>query len=151
MVRILNLLCDSEFGRIDQYLYPYYRKDVEQGRLTREEAKGLLADLCRFVNRDGLVWHQVVGGCGRDGKPSYNELTELVLENAPLFAHPHISLRVREDMPKELWEKAFAPSARDAGTPPWCGKISSSGIWNEPMGFRRRMPGILPSEAAPKS
>ncbi len=117
VVRILNLLCDSEFGRIDQYLYPYYRKDVEQGRLTREEAKGLLADLCRFVNRDGLVWHQVVGGCGRDGKPSYNELTELVLENAPLFAHPHISLRVREDMPKELWEKALRTIGTGCGNP----------------------------------
>src|SRR5450756_2144135 len=30
------------FGRIDQYLYPYYQKDIDDGRLTREEALELM-------------------------------------------------------------------------------------------------------------
>ena len=116
-VRILNLLCDSEFGRIDQYLYPYYAKDLAAGKITREEAKGLLADLCFFVNRDDLVWHQVIGGCDRQGRPSYNEITELVLENAPLFAHPHISLRVRSDMPESIMKKAMETIGTGCGNP----------------------------------
>ena len=29
-------------GRMDQYLYPYYKKDIEEGTLTSEEAKELL-------------------------------------------------------------------------------------------------------------
>jgi formate C-acetyltransferase len=30
------------FGRIDQYLYPYYRSDLEAGRITPERARELL-------------------------------------------------------------------------------------------------------------
>ncbi|TET75038.1 MAG: hypothetical protein E3J42_04080, partial [Dehalococcoidia bacterium] len=30
------------FGRMDQYLYPYYRRDLEEGRITRERARELL-------------------------------------------------------------------------------------------------------------
>ena len=29
-------------GRVDQYLYPYYKRDIERGKLTREEALELL-------------------------------------------------------------------------------------------------------------
>lgn len=117
VVRFLNLICDSEFGRIDQYLYPYYRNDLETGRLTREQAKEMLADLCYFVDREGLVWHQVIGGCDRKGRSAYNELTEIILENAPRFAHPHISLRVREDMPEQIWKKAFNAIKTGCGNP----------------------------------
>jgi len=30
------------FGRVDQYLYPYYKKDLEEGRLTKESAIKLI-------------------------------------------------------------------------------------------------------------
>lgn len=29
-------------GRMDQYLYPFYKADIEAGRLTEEEAQELL-------------------------------------------------------------------------------------------------------------
>ena len=32
---------NHSLGRMDQYLYPYYRRDIEQGRLTHEEAREL--------------------------------------------------------------------------------------------------------------
>lgn len=35
---------NHSLGRIDQYLYPYYRADIERGLLTREEARDLLAE-----------------------------------------------------------------------------------------------------------
>ena len=41
-VNLESLNSAVSFGRIDQYLYPYYRKDLEEGRLTRERARELL-------------------------------------------------------------------------------------------------------------
>ena len=31
------------FGRVDQYLYPFYKRDLEAGRLTADEARSLIA------------------------------------------------------------------------------------------------------------
>ncbi len=117
VLRILNLFCDSEYGRIDQYLCRYYRQDVERRVLTREEAKSLLKDIYSFTDRDELVWHQVIGGCDREGKPSYNELTLLVLEALEGCAHPHTSLRVRNDMPEEIWLAAMKAMGSGSGNP----------------------------------
>lgn len=117
VLRILNLFCDSEYGRIDQYLYPYYMRDIEHRVLTREEAVGLLRDMYSFIDRDELVWHQVIGGCNRDGKPSYNELTILILEALEGCAHPHTSLRVRDDMPEEIWQAAMKAMGSGSGNP----------------------------------
>lgn len=117
VLRLLNLFCDSEYGRIDRYLYPYYMRDVERRALTREEAKGLLRDMYSFIDRDGLVWHQVIGGCDREGRASYNELTILVLEALEGCAHPHTSLRVRDDMPEEIWQAAMKAMGSGSGNP----------------------------------
>lgn len=47
-------------GRIDQFLYPYYKKDIESGKLTREEAKVLLACwLAKFSDRVMLNYDDV--------------------------------------------------------------------------------------------
>ena len=41
-------------GRMDQYLWPYYKKDIEEGRITRNEAKELLecmwVDMAQFID-----------------------------------------------------------------------------------------------------
>lgn len=117
VIRLLNLFCDSEYGRIDQYLYPYYLEDVKKRRITRKEAKKMLQDLCYFADRDDLVWHQVIGGCDEQGAASYNEVTLLVLENAACYAHPHTTLRVRADMPEEIWHAAMQAIGSGCGNP----------------------------------
>ena len=38
------------FGRADQYLYPFYKRDVEEGRLTADEARALISLLYIKVN-----------------------------------------------------------------------------------------------------
>lgn len=35
--------CSTSLGRVDQYLYPYYARDVESGALSRERAFELFA------------------------------------------------------------------------------------------------------------
>lgn len=41
-VMLESLNSAVSFGRIDQYLYPYYQNDIDEGRLTREEALELM-------------------------------------------------------------------------------------------------------------
>jgi len=85
----------SGFLRADQYLYPFYKKDIEAGRLTREEAFELIALF--YIKTNGLVIpyptpvarifagftlgaNFVLGGLTKDGKDAVNELSYLFLE-----------------------------------------------------------------------
>ena len=78
-------------GRMDQYLYPYYKKDIEEGTLTSEEAKELLecmwVDMAQFIDlyinptgnefQEGYAhWEAVtVGGQTPEGEDATNELS----------------------------------------------------------------------------
>ena len=83
------------FGRADQYLYPFYNKDIEEGRLTKEEARELIALL--YIKMNGVVsiesslWAKygsgfpimlgvTLGGITKDGKDAVNELSYLFLD-----------------------------------------------------------------------
>ena len=113
----------ASLDRIDQYLFPFYKADVENGRLSREEAAELLTAFWvkiaatdrippGFVKISGAGYVQsraILGGVDRDGKDACNELTYLILHVAgqmdmdlPLYLrwHPGIS---REIMLKAVW------------------------------------------------
>lgn len=78
----------STYGHLDRMLYPYYKADLEAGRITEEEAKTLLADLLyytavRFDEDNG--YHEtsttiILGGCDRDGNVIYNDVTRMILD-----------------------------------------------------------------------
>jgi formate C-acetyltransferase len=79
----------STFGQIDRLLYPYYEKDLQAGRITREEALGLIHALLAFTDakfgiNDGFFRETsttvVIGGCDRQGKVVFNEVTRMVVE-----------------------------------------------------------------------
>ena len=83
-------------GRLDQHLYPFYRKGLEEGTLTREEAKELLECLwIKFHNQpappklgitaeeSGTYTDFVTvdpGGVTEDGADAVNELSYLILD-----------------------------------------------------------------------
>jgi formate C-acetyltransferase len=83
-------------GRLDQHLYPFYRKGLEEGTLTREQAKELLeAFWVKFNNQPappkvGVTAEESgtytdfalinVGGLTPDGRDAVNELSFLILE-----------------------------------------------------------------------
>jgi len=112
----VNLHC---FGRMDQILYPYYKKDLEQGRITRDEARELLEELLLKIMSQNIRpesnilsnFYQrylgsspvTIGGIRPDGKDGTNELTFLFLE-AAARSKPvtNIALRVHKDMPDEV-------------------------------------------------
>ena len=65
----------GSLGRIDQFLYPFYKRDKELGILTDEEAIFHLA--CQFVMDTSYTQ---LGGPDADGNDTTNELSYLVLE-----------------------------------------------------------------------
>ncbi len=84
------LLASDSLGRIDQYLYPFYKKDIESGVITEEEAFELLEELFVKVyetqsnNLDlgGYSGHNhlVVGGYLENGEDGFNALSKVILE-----------------------------------------------------------------------
>lgn len=108
------------FGRFDQYMWPFYKKDVlEEGRLSREEALEMLECLylktCEVYEvRDNWyatafagypMWQTlVVGGQTSDGKDATNDLSYLCLEAASdlQIKQPVMALRVWEKTPEAL-------------------------------------------------
>lgn len=83
------------FGRPDQYLYPFYKNDIEKGRLTRDDARELIElfyiKLNALLTPQGneavktfagfAIWANItLGGITRDGRDAVNDLTYLFLE-----------------------------------------------------------------------
>ena len=117
-------------GRLDQILYPLYKKDIESGKLTRERAKEYITDYyCKHNLIMGRGEHQVgdasnsttfkrilnfdapqyllLAGVDATGALAVNELTELFAECIiPAFKNPVIVVRYVKDMDKaapKLW------------------------------------------------
>jgi pyruvate-formate lyase len=86
-------------GHFDRTMYPYFRADVDAGRLTREQAKELIKFFWfKFHSRtrgkaNGKNF--VLAGQDRGGQPLTNELTWLALEAYEELNTPDPKLSVR--------------------------------------------------------
>jgi pyruvate formate-lyase/glycerol dehydratase family glycyl radical enzyme len=86
-------------GQFDRTLYPFYRADLDAGRLTREQAKELIKFLWfKYYSRtrgqlNGKNF--VLGGQYPDGSEITNELTYLALEAYEELNTPDPKLSVR--------------------------------------------------------
>lgn len=98
------------YGRMDQYLYPYYQKDVERGILTPEDAVELLTNLwvktytinkirswshTQFSAGSPLYQNVTIGGQTPDHKDAVNPLTYLILKSVAQTKLPQPNLTVR--------------------------------------------------------
>jgi formate C-acetyltransferase len=105
----------SSFGRVDKDLYPYYKRDIERGTLTQEDAEALIRQfLITFdmhydhdMKMVGYADHElentyVLGGCDDEGKPLYNDLSEMFLRAAreEKIIYPKIKARYSKSSPK---------------------------------------------------
>ena len=124
-------------GRIDQHLYPFYKKDIEEGRLTREKAKELLqAFWLKFNNQPAVPKVGVtaeesftyndfsklnVGGLTEDGKDGVNELSYLILEvlDEMRTLQPNTAVLVSEQNPDHFIIKALKVVGPGFGEPPF--------------------------------
>lgn len=120
-------------GRLDQYLYPFYKRDVEEGRLSREEAKELFQ--CFSIKHNYAYDYQTpggphgrnagfgqlitLGGQGQNGEDLTNDLTYLVLESFQELnmLEPKLNLRIHSGTPKELLLKACQMIRDTQGSP----------------------------------
>ncbi|MBQ3141661.1 MAG: hypothetical protein IJC25_06840 [Clostridia bacterium] len=112
-------------GRMDQYLYPFYQRDVEQGILTPQQAQELLENVFikiyeRSVLRRGHdVVNIAVGGMERDGRCCINELSYLILRavkecNVP---GPNLSARIAPGTPDDFLDESLQVIGTGIGYP----------------------------------
>lgn len=90
-------------GRMDQYLYPLYQKDMEAGRLSHEEAVELLENVFTKIHNKNVV-NICIGGMNKEHQCMVNGLSYDIVEavkecNAP---GPNLSLRYTADTPEDF-------------------------------------------------
>ena len=94
-------------GRLDQYLYPYYAKDIADGVITYEEASELIQALwVKFGGMKRGFQHVVLGGCNGNGYAA-NDLSYMCLQATKKLRldQPLISVRWNQDMPESFWNE----------------------------------------------
>jgi len=121
-----------QVGRFDQYIYPFYKQDIESGKLTRDEAMELLECLWvkmteyeRFVpNIITHVQHSryqniAIGGPARDGSDSTNDLSYLILDATEdaRMTQPTISVRYHDAAPEKFLLRAAEVLKTGIGMP----------------------------------
>lgn len=112
------------FGRMDQYLYPYYIKDIEKGRLTKEAAQEMIACALYkiaeswYFGGDDVV-NIAIGGVKRDGSDAVNELTYLFLEAVKecKIAGPNLSARIHKEAPPQFLDACLQVIGTGIGYP----------------------------------
>ena len=139
-----NIPSGISLGRIDYYLYPFYRRDVDAGRLNYEEVGELIeAFWLKCSCQKKAYQNMTLGGCNSDGQCSVNDLTYLCLESAANLRvdQPSVNFRWTDDMPEEAWQAVLALIRTGMGFPallydPCCMKaqtkngMSKDDVWN---------------------
>ena len=106
----------NTLGRFDQYMYPYYRHDIDNGILTNDEAFELLEEFFLTCNKDSDFYpgmqqgdngqSMVLGGRDAGGNYLFNELSEMCLRASYelKLIDPKINIRVDSRTPDEIFE-----------------------------------------------
>ena len=96
------------YARFDQYLYPFYKADLEAGRITEDEAILYIGNLFCKVNEPRMrsVVSLIIGGVTPEGKDASNDITRLCLLVAQQLKQPYPNLTVRccKDTPEWLFD-----------------------------------------------
>jgi len=109
-------------GHIDRWLYPLYKKERDNGTLTKEKALALLEYLYLLVNEwwpDGSAIAVMVGGRQKDGNDCTNELSYLCLEalRNTRLSYPTVGVCWHDKTPEELTKLTVELIASGISTP----------------------------------
>lgn len=125
-------------GRMDQYLYPLYKKDLDAGLIDGEQAKellecmwlGMAQYLDLYISPAGSVFNQgcahweavTVGGVDKNGDDATNELTYLFLQSKREFPfnYPDLAARVHERSPERYLYEVAETIKEGSGFPKLC-------------------------------
>ncbi len=109
-------------GRVDQYMYPFYKADKEAGRLTDYQAFELAG--CMLIKMSEMMWitseggskffagyqpfvNMCVGGVTREGADATNELTYLLMDavrHVKIY-QPSLACRIHNQSPQKYMKK----------------------------------------------
>ena len=138
MFRILHftLWCSRNYhntiGRFDQYMYPYLKKDMEQGIYDYDSALALLEEFFITFSRDSDLYpgmqqgdngqSLMLGGLNEDGSDSYNLLSEMCLKASleVSLIDPKINLRVHKNTPMDTYLLGTELTRQGLGFPQYC-------------------------------
>lgn len=122
-------------GRMDQYLYPYYKKDLEEGTITEKQAQELFE--CMWVAMSEFVdlylseaggafnegyahWEAVtIGGVDKEGNDAVNDLTYLLLKSKRDFPlnYPDLAARIHTLSPNRYLHEVAETIKEGSGFP----------------------------------
>ncbi len=113
-------------GRFDQWMYPFYRRDIDEGRITREEAQELLECLFVKLNHFPSAYQAAndtlrnisLAGQTPDGHDASNELTYMCLEASGklMLPEPKLNVRFFSGSPSDLMRACGQVLAKGANT-----------------------------------
>lgn len=122
-------------GRLDQHLNPFYEKDVEEGRLTREGAQELLECMwVKFNNQPappkvGITLKESgtytdfvnlnTGGIRPDGQDGVNEVSYIILDvmDEMKLIQPSSNVQISRKTPQKFLKRACEISRKGWGQP----------------------------------
>ena len=98
-----DLRAAQALGRMDQYLYPFYKKDIEDNIITKEFAQDLMDHFFAKIANNMDVRNIAIGGINADGEDSVNDLTYIILESCKRIgkAGGNITARISKKNPDE--------------------------------------------------
>ncbi len=121
-------------GRFDQFMYPYYKRDMEAGIITKDEAQELIEAL--WLKLSEWVWtisantaeffagynqfqNLTVGGKTRDGRDATNDLSYMaLLATERIKTHqPGLSVRIHQDCPRDFLDAVMHLVSKGTGFP----------------------------------
>ncbi|MBO0422156.1 choline trimethylamine-lyase [Enterococcus plantarum] len=109
-------------GRVDQYMYPFFKNDLEKGKMNEFEAFELAG--CMLIKMSEMMWitseggskffagyqpfvNMCVGGVTREGHDATNELTYLLMDavrHVKVY-QPSLACRIHNRSPREYLKK----------------------------------------------
>lgn len=121
-------------GRFDQYMFPFYKKDLDAGRITETTAQELIN--CLWIKLSEWIWfvskntasffagyaafqNLTVGGKQADGTDGTNPISYMCLEAARQTKthQPNLSVRIHPDCPHEFLFKVCELVREGTGFP----------------------------------
>jgi pyruvate formate-lyase/glycerol dehydratase family glycyl radical enzyme len=121
-------------GRMDQYLYPFYKQDIENRNISREFASELLENTwikllsinkirpwshTEFSAGGPLYQNVTIGGQHPDGSDAVNELSFLILESVGRMrlTQPNLSVRFHKNISEDFLMECIRVIEKGFGMP----------------------------------
>jgi pyruvate formate-lyase/glycerol dehydratase family glycyl radical enzyme len=138
LVHILQLIESNGhsfcFGRFDQYAYPYYKRDIDNGILSEGSALEIITHFFLMTNSTNkirpnghtkfsqgypLYSNLMIGGLTPQGEDATNALSFLCIEamNLTALKEPNFAMRYHQNTPAELLKLAAKLIRRGSGMP----------------------------------